>query len=162
MFLPIFAHARKKPPLASVSRGFTLIELMITVAVIGILAAVALPSYRDYVLRGHLVTMTNELQGLRAKMEQHYQDNRTYATTSTATAPCTATAVSYTKPTPFTVACSSTDSFATTFTATATGSGVVSGFSYTLTQSDSKTSTLSSAWGGSTAACWVMRKGDTC
>ena len=142
--------------------GFTLIELMITVAVIGILAAVALPSYRDYVLRGHLVTMTNELQGLRAKMEQHYQDNRTYATTSTATAPCTATAVSYTKPTPFTVACSSTDSFATTFTATATGSGVVSGFSYTLTQSDSKTSTLSSAWGGSTAACWVMRKGDTC
>lgn len=158
----MFAHPRKKNHLPSVSRGFTLIELMITVAVIGILAAVALPSYRDYLLRGHLVTMTNELQALRAKMEQHYQDNRTYASTATATAPCTTTAVSYTKPTTFTVACGSTDSFATTFTATATGSGVVSGFTYTLTQSDSKTSTVSSAWGGSTAACWVMRKGDTC
>jgi type IV pilus assembly protein PilE len=142
-------------------RGFTLIELMITVAVIGILAAIALPSYQDYVLRGHLVTLTNDLQAARVKMEQYYQDNRTYlaVTSSTITPPCTSTATTVSKPTPYSVACNST---ATTFTATITGSGVVAGFIYTVDQSDSKTSTVSSAWGGATAACWIMRKGDTC
>ena len=133
---------------------------MITVAVVAILAAVALPSYRNYVIRGHLATLTNDLQATRAQMEQFYQDNRTYKTTSTATPPCTATATNHTSPTPYSVVCSNID--VATFTATATGSGVIAGFSYTIDQSDSKTSTLSTAWGGTTAACWIMRQGDTC
>ncbi|WP_394790031.1 type IV pilin protein [Rhodoferax sp.] len=141
-------------------RGFTLIELMITVAVVGILAAIALPAYSNYIIRGHLVTLTNDLQATRAKMEQHFQDNRTYITSTTAPAPCTATVLSYTKPTPYTLSCSNIT--ATTFTATATGTGVIAGFVYTLTQADVKTSTLSTAWGGSTASCWIMRQGDTC
>ena len=147
--------------LRAAAPGFTLIELMITVAIIGILAAVALPSYRDYVLRGHLVTLTNDLQAARVKMEQYYQDNRTYlAVGTTITPPCTSTAITVSKPTPYSLACN--NSTATTFKATITGSGVVAGFIYTVDQSDSKTSTVSSAWGGATAACWIMRKGDTC
>lgn len=142
------------------SGGFTLIEVMIVVAIVGILAAIALPSYRDYILRGHLVTLTNDLQATRAKMEQYYQDNRTYlAVGTTITPPCTSTAVSYTKPTPYSRSCTST---ATSFTATATGSGVVDGFIYTLNQTDTKSSTMSSAWGGATASCWIMRRGDSC
>ncbi|MBT0571734.1 fimbrial assembly protein [Curvibacter sp. CHRR-16] len=133
---------------------------MITVAIVGILAAVALPAYSDYVLRGNIASMTNELLAVRAKMETYYQDNRTYASTSSATAPCTTTAVSYSKPT-YTIACSSITS--TTFTATATGSGTMAGFVYTITQADAKTSTLPSKWGGTTgSSCWLTKKGDSC
>src|SRR6195952_463946 len=64
-------------------RGFTLIEVMITVAIVAILAAVALPSYRDYILRGQLVDATNLLAAGRANMERYFQDNRTYAAVTT-------------------------------------------------------------------------------
>jgi type IV pilus assembly protein PilE len=137
---------------------------MITVAVIGILAAIALPSYRDYILRGHLVTLTNDLQAMRVRMEQYYQDNRTYkAVGTTITPPCnsTATPPSPTKEKPYALTCATND-VGSTFTATITGAGVVDGFIYTINQQDTKSSTMSSAWGGAAAACWIMRKGDSC
>ncbi|PLC04939.1 type 4 fimbrial biosynthesis protein [Variovorax sp. RO1] len=65
-------------------QGFTLIELMIVVAVIGILAAIALPSYNDYVRRGQLPAAFNGLSEYRVKMEQYYQDNRNYGGTNCA------------------------------------------------------------------------------
>jgi type IV pilus assembly protein PilE len=60
------------------SRGFTLIELMIVVAVVAILAAVALPSYSDYIRRGKLPDAFTYLSDYKVKMEQYYQDNRNY------------------------------------------------------------------------------------
>lgn len=53
---------------------------MITVAIVAILAAVALPSYRDYVRRGQLPEAFAGLADFRVKMEQYYQDNRNYGT----------------------------------------------------------------------------------
>src|SRR5688500_3851726 len=52
--------------------GFTLIELMIAMAVMAILAAVAMPAYNDYVRRGMLVEATNNLSDMRVRMEQFY------------------------------------------------------------------------------------------
>jgi len=65
--------------------GFTLIEVMIVVAIVAILAAVALPSYADYVLRSKLTEAFNALSDSRVKMEQSYQDNRRYAKTALGT-----------------------------------------------------------------------------
>ena len=58
--------------------GFTLIEVMVVVAIVGILAAVAYPSYQDYVTRGQIAEGTSTLADTRVRLEQFFQDNRTY------------------------------------------------------------------------------------
>lgn len=63
------------------SRGFTLIEAMITVAIIAILAAVAIPSYQDYIRRGQLNEGFGYLSEYRVKLEQYFQDFRNYGVT---------------------------------------------------------------------------------
>ena len=62
----------------SIQQGFTLIELMITVAIIAILASIALPAYQDYVIRAKIPDATSKLALLRTRMEQYFQDNLTY------------------------------------------------------------------------------------
>ena len=59
-------------------RGFTLIELMITVVVIAILASIAIPSYRDYVLRSRRTDATTALMRLQAAEEKYYLQYNTY------------------------------------------------------------------------------------
>ena len=64
------------------SRGFTLIEVMITVVIVAVLAAIALPNYTDYITRSKFAEAQGALADLRVKMEQYYQDNRRYSTTT--------------------------------------------------------------------------------
>jgi type IV pilus assembly protein PilE len=125
--------------------GFTLIELMIAVAIVAILAAVAMPAYRDYVLRGNVPEATAGLGQGRVVMEQWFQDNRTYVG-----APCPANGRN------FDFACVTT---ATTFTITATGKGSMAGFSYTIDQNNRRGS--ATPWGNG-ATCWITRRGEAC
>ena len=60
------------------ARAFTLIELMIVVAVIGILMAIALPNYNEYVLKGKLTEAMTVLSDLQVRQEAYYADNRAY------------------------------------------------------------------------------------
>ncbi|CAN5696818.1 type IV pilin protein [soil metagenome] len=146
------------------SSGFTLIELMIVVAIIGILSSLAYPSYRDYILRGRLVDATTSLSSFRANMERYYQDNRTYTdVSSTILAPCSAstTVASRTVGT-FLITCSVRT--ANAFTLDATGSGATNGFRFTQTNTDLRATPASPA-GWNTNSCttiWVLKRSQPC
>lgn len=62
------------------SRGFTLLELMVTVAIVGILASVALPWYGQYVQKGNRSDAMSPLQSIMDAEERYYADNVTYTT----------------------------------------------------------------------------------
>jgi type IV pilus assembly protein PilE len=126
-------------------------ELLIAVAVVGILAAVALPSYTEYMQRGKITEATSSLSELRIRAEKWFADNRTYVGFNQ-----TISGARY-----FTFACNPVT--ATAFTCTATGTAGMSGFVYTINESNGRASTFTglSGWNNSTT-CWVTRKGDSC
>jgi|SRR5690606_33273303 len=65
---------------AQMQKGFTLIELMIVVAIIGILAAIALPAYQDYTIRAQAAEGPSLASGLRASIAEYYSDRGTWPT----------------------------------------------------------------------------------
>ncbi len=143
--------------------GFTLIEAMIVVAIVAILAAVALPSYRDYILRGRLADASNGLATIRAQMERHFQDNRTYATAGTFVTPCASSNVDIRTFGSFVVSCSVVPNV-DSFTLVATGSGPAADFAYTITEQDVRATTAVAAGSGynTCTSKWLMRKGEIC
>jgi type IV pilus assembly protein PilA len=61
-------------------QGFTLIELMIVIAIIGILAAIAIPAYQDYVARGQMSEAMSLASGVRTAVSETYQSGISLAT----------------------------------------------------------------------------------
>ncbi len=139
------------------ARGFTLIEVMITVAIVAILAAVALPSYRDYVIRGNIPEATSRLATRQVQMEQYFQDNRTYVGGP-------ACAVDNTNAL-FNLSCAGAGApTATTYVLSAVGKGSMTGFTFTIDQTGAKT-TAAAPTGWATPNpnnCWITKKGGLC
>lgn len=141
------------------SRGFTLIELMIVVAIVAILSAIALPAYNNYVTRSKLPEAFSGLSGMSVAMQQYNQDNRSYLANGGGSTTCpvpVATAKD------FTFTCSNISQ--TTFTVTATGSTTsLSGLTYTIDQNGTKTTpSVPAGWTSPSGQCWVRDQSGDC
>ncbi|HUN69271.1 MAG TPA: type IV pilin protein [Burkholderiales bacterium] len=144
--------------------GFTLMELLITVTVIGILAAVAIPTYTDYTKRAKITEATSGLSELRLRAEKYFADNRRYTAAAGGSTVGFNTVISGARY--FTYDCNApTAPTDTSFTCTATGAAGqgMTGFVYTINESNVRTSTFTgqTGWNNSTT-CWVTKKGDSC
>lgn len=136
--------------------GFTLIELLIVVAIVGILAAIAVPMYTDHITRSQLIEGHTGLSDFRVRMEQFFQDNRTYD--GAGLGGCGAAVPANTQF--FDYACAPGGQ---TYTATATGArGRVAGFVFTINERNVRQSTAAPAgWAPAVmpSNCWITRKG---
>ncbi len=123
--------------------GFTLIELMITVAIVALLAAIAFPSYQSHVRKGYRAAAQSFLMDVAQKQTQYLIDNRAYASTTSALSVNTPTDVNNL----YTVSIAVTAGPPPTFTVTATPkAGTVQEADVTLTINQAGQKTPSDKW----------------
>lgn len=130
--------------------GFTLIELMIVVAIIGILSAVAIPQYNGYTMRARLVEAHSMLSSTQPRLEMYWANEHTYA--GFQEIPDTSKNFTYTL----------TSADQTSYLLTATGQDAAAGFVFTIDQAGNRvTSAVPSGWTAKDN-CWVDRKEGLC
>jgi type IV pilus assembly protein PilE len=128
--------------------GFTLIEILIAIVIIGILSAVAIPSYSSYVLRGRLTEAYTSLSVMQPKAEEFWSNNRTYVGL-----PLPAATANFSYKADLTVS---------SYKITATGAGPAKDFVYTIDQDGNRATTGAPTGWTTSASCWVDRKGGLC
>lgn len=149
------------------AQGFSLIELMIVVAVIGILAAVAVPQYNQYILKSKLAEARAELSDARVRMERYFQDNRRYNGPA-ALGECGVEVNDFGEKRYFNYVCAVVDAdgddWAEGYTVTATGIAAqgTANFAFTINQDNDKVTTSVPADWTINAGCWVTGPGGGC
>ena len=139
--------------------GFTIVELLIAVAIVGILAAVAVPQYSGYIMRSRILDAFAKLSDYRTRMEQHFLDRRTYVDDAgnCGIAPSTPVGAADT----FAVACTAT-ARSDVYTATGVGGKGMAAFVYTIDETGTRgTVSLPNGW-KRTVDCWTIRADGSC
>jgi type IV pilus assembly protein PilE len=129
-------------------RGMSLIELMVVVAIVALLATIAVPSYRQFLLRSHRAEAKSALLNLAAAQEKFYLQNNTYTDQLAAAPPAGLGLPATTANGYFTVAIGAADTDGFTATATAAGGQAQdsSCATFTINQAGARTATSSSCW----------------
>jgi type IV pilus assembly protein PilE len=131
-------------------KGFTLIELMITVLIIGIITAWAVPNYKDYLLRAHISEALNGLSFTKLKLEQYFQDNRTYVGGCNDGSAAKPPSVKN-----FTLSCVLTEN---SYSLNAEGQD----FTFTIDNTNNKSTTSSPKGWNTSETCWIINKQGAC